>query len=142
MSEPLRFHLSLNVRDLERSIAFYRDTLGLDPDKVHPGYARFLLDRPALVLSLNEVGEVRGGNRLSHAGMRLDSPEALAAARTRLVERGHAVRDEHQTLCCHAVQDKFWVDDPDGNEWEFYLVTDDHPEARSKSSEPPRKSCC
>jgi hypothetical protein len=22
--------------------------------------------------------------------------------------------------CCYATQDKFWVTDPDGNEWEFF----------------------
>jgi len=98
MSEPHRFHLSLNVRDLGRSIGFYRDTLGRDPDKVRAGYARFVLDTPALVLSLNEVGDLQGGNRLSHIGLRVASPEALDAARARMLERGHRVREEHQTL--------------------------------------------
>lgn len=127
MLEPDRFHVALHVTDLERSVAFYRDLLGLEPDKRHAGYARFLLGTPPLVLSLNEVPELEPGNRLAHLGIRLGAPADLAAARARLVGAGHAVRDQEQVLCCHAVQDKFWVRDPDGNEWEFYRVTDDRP---------------
>jgi catechol 2,3-dioxygenase-like lactoylglutathione lyase family enzyme len=141
--EPDRFHVALNVLDLERSVAFYRGVLGLAPDKRHPGYARFLLDEPPLVLSLNEVARVKDGSRVAHFGIRLGSSAALAAARARVVAAGHPVRDQLQTLCCHAVQDKFWVVDPDGNEWEFYEVTDDHPEARGSVPEAAeKKRCC
>ncbi len=142
MREPDRFHVALNVLDLARSVGFYRAVLGLGPDKLHPGYARFLLDSPALVLSLNEVPEVRGGNRLAHLGLRLGSSAALAQARTRVVGAGLAVRDQLQTLCCHAVQDKFWVVDPDGNEWELYEVTDDHPERSGGPAAGIPKACC
>jgi hypothetical protein len=27
--------------------------------------------------------------------------------------------------CCHANQDKFWVQDPDGVEWEVYVLNHD-----------------
>jgi hypothetical protein len=27
-----------------------------------------------------------------------------------------------QTNCCYAKQDKTWVNDPDGNEWEVFVV--------------------
>ncbi len=143
MDEPDRFHVALNVADLTRSVGFYRDLLGLSPDKQHPGYARFLLDAPGLVLSLSEVANVKGGNRVAHFGLRLGSSSALAEARARVVAAGHGVRDQQQTLCCHALQDKFWVVDPDGNEWEFYEVIDDHPEPARPASEPePAKDCC
>lgn len=143
MQEPDRFHVALNVLDLARSVGFYRVILGLDPDKLHSGYARFLLDSPALVLSLNEVGELRTGNRVAHFGLRLGSSAALAQARARVVGSGLAVRDQLQTLCCHAVQDKFWVVDPDGNEWELYEVTDDHPEhGEVPKAVAPSRPCC
>jgi hypothetical protein len=28
--------------------------------------------------------------------------------------------------CCYAVQDKTWVRDPDGNEWEAFVVLEDN----------------
>ena len=36
-----KFHASLNVSDLERSIAFYRALLGAEPAKVRSDYAKF-----------------------------------------------------------------------------------------------------
>jgi len=31
-----------------------------------------------------------------------------------------------QTNCCYALQDKTWVHDPDGNEWEVFVVLEDN----------------
>lgn len=30
------------------------------------------------------------------------------------------------TNCCYAIQDKIWVSDPDGNEWEVFVVNEDN----------------
>ena len=38
---------------------------------------------------------------------------------------GLAVREEMGVNCCHANQDKFWVQDPDGVEWEVYHLNYD-----------------
>jgi hypothetical protein len=46
----------------------------------------------------------------------------VLALRERWQEAGLLPRDEMQTNCCHAVQDKAWVSDPDGNEWEVFVV--------------------
>jgi len=35
------------------------------------------------------------------------------------------VREEMGVNCCHANQDKFWVQDPDGVEWEVYHLNYD-----------------
>jgi hypothetical protein len=42
------------------------------------------------------------------------------------VEKGLLPRDEMQTDCCYALQDKAWVRDPDGNEWEVFTVIEDN----------------
>ena len=126
--ETTRFHLSLNVRDLATSVAFYRDLLGQEPSKLHEGFARFTPDRPPLALSLAERGpdaEPHGAQRLSHLGFRVDSPEALDLARQRLTAAGRELREQKETRCCYAVQNKFWITDPDGNEWEFYHLLED-----------------
>ena len=48
----LKFHTSLNVSDLTRSVEFYRALLGVEPAKVRDNYAKFDLAEPPLVLSL------------------------------------------------------------------------------------------
>ncbi|GAA3332624.1 hypothetical protein GCM10020331_093510 [Ectobacillus funiculus] len=42
------------------------------------------------------------------------------------------------TTCCYAVQDKFWVTDPDGNEWEFFFYTKADAEVYAKQLD----TCC
>ena len=43
--------------------------------------------------------------------------------------------EEKREACCYALQDKFWLSDPDGNRWEIYTVLEDlesvAPEAQS-----------
>ena len=46
--------------------------------------------------------------------------------RKRWEEIGLFTRDEMQTNCCYALQDKTWVRDPDGNEWEVFVVLEDN----------------
>lgn len=141
MGEPARFHVALNVHDLERSRRFYRAALGLAPDKERAGYARFVLDEPPLVLSLNAAGAGQPGDRVAHLGLRLPSAEALAEVRARVVAAGYPVRDQSKVLCCHSVQTKFWAEDPDGNQWEFYELLDDQPEAHPRG-DARHSSCC
>jgi catechol 2,3-dioxygenase-like lactoylglutathione lyase family enzyme len=121
----LKAHLALNVKSVGRSIDFYRKMLGLEPSKVRTGYAKFDVQNPPLNLTLNEVpfGE-RGA--LSHLGLQVASTEDVLATRGRWAEAGLVTRDEMQTNCCYAVQDKTWVQDPDGNEWEVFVVLEDN----------------
>jgi hypothetical protein len=42
-----------------------------------------------------------------------------------------------QTNCCYAIQDKTWVTDPDGNEWEVFVVLEDNLSETDQSI-----SCC
>jgi catechol 2,3-dioxygenase-like lactoylglutathione lyase family enzyme len=132
--QALKAHISINVSNLDRSIAFYRKLLGIEPLKVRRGYAKFDVANPPLNLAMNESapGGEGGVSRLSHLGIQVDSTEAVLAMRTRWAEAGLAPRDEMQTTCCYAVQDKTWVSDPDGNEWEVFVVLEDGlPETRS-----------
>ena len=43
----------------------------------------------------------------------------------RLEAAGYATQREEGVECCHSRQSKFWVRDPDGNQWEIYLLDDD-----------------
>ena len=48
---PVKFHISLNVADLDRSVAFYRLLFNGEAAKCRPDYAKFESDDPPLVLS-------------------------------------------------------------------------------------------
>lgn len=121
----LKAHLALNVRDVEQSIQFYRKMLGIEPCKVRPGYAKFDVQNPPLNLTLNQnaFGE-RGA--LSHLGIQVGSTGDVLAMRQKWLDAGLNTRDEMQTNCCYAVQDKTWIQDPDGNEWEAFVVLEDN----------------
>jgi catechol 2,3-dioxygenase-like lactoylglutathione lyase family enzyme len=139
-------HLSLNVRDVDAAVDFYRALFGTEPVKhyhdetiVHSilqddtgvdsrqrrtGYAKFDLDAPALNFVLNQIPDTRFEARgtLSHLGLQVDATEDVIAMRERVAAAGLATRDEMSVSCCYARQDKFWVADPDGNEWEVFTV--------------------
>lgn len=134
----LKAHLAINVKNVEHSIEFYKKMLGIEPSKVRTGYAKFDVQNPPLNLTLNEhsFGE-RGA--LSHLGIQVASTEDVLAMRELWHERGLITRDEMQTDCCYATQDKTWVNDPDGNEWEVFVVLQDNlPEAAEHGN----SACC
>jgi catechol 2,3-dioxygenase-like lactoylglutathione lyase family enzyme len=121
----LKAHLSLNVRNVEASIQFYRKMLGIEPSKVRRGYAKFDVQNPPLNLALNEA-PVSSRGALSHLGIQLASTDDVLAMKEMWKAAGLATHDEMQTNCCYAVQDKSWVHDPDGNEWEAFVVLQDN----------------
>ena len=117
-------HIALGCADIERSTDFYARLFDLAPDKVADGFARFQVSNPPLVLSLNSQERVKKGGRVQHLGLRL-GPEEFQAARSRLLAAGLVRKEQSRTRCCHAIQDKVWARDPDGNDWEFYALLDD-----------------
>lgn len=123
--QTLKAHLALNVRSVQRSIEFYRQLLGIEPSKVRTGYAKFDVQNPPLNLTLNEVA-FEGKGALSHLGIQVASTDDVLNIRQSWIESGLITRDEMQTNCCYATQDKTWVRDPDGNEWEVFVVLKDN----------------
>lgn len=123
--KALKAHLALNVGNVEQSIGFYRKLLGIEPSKVRAGYAKFDIHNPPLNLTLNE-GVFRERGALSHLGIQVASTDDVLATRQRWIDEGLVTRDEMQTNCCYATQDKTWVRDPDGNEWEVFVVLEDN----------------
>jgi catechol-2,3-dioxygenase len=121
----LKAHLALNVRNVVNSTDFYQKMLGIGPSKVRPGYAKFDVQNPPLNLTLNEVAFNERG-ALSHLGIQVASTEDVLAMREKWADSGLVTRDEMQTNCCYATQDKTWVRDPDGNEWEVFVVLQDN----------------
>ena len=116
----LKPHVSLNVSNVDASVAFYEKVFQVTATKRRPGYAKFDLLEPNLNLSMQEAP--RTGVNASHFGVQVASSEDVAAAWTRFKEAGLKTLTEENTECCYALQDKVWVEDPDGNSWEVFVV--------------------
>jgi catechol 2,3-dioxygenase-like lactoylglutathione lyase family enzyme len=121
---PVRFHISINVNDLARSVAFYRTLFGMEPAKLRSDYAKFEPDDPPLVLSLEPNGR-SGPGTLNHLGVRLPDVRGVLAVKERLEKEGMTCRWEEGVECCYAKQTKFWLTDPDGTLWEVYNLHED-----------------
>jgi len=118
-----RVQLALNVSDLDEAIAFYSKLFETEPAKVKPGYANFAVAEPPLKLVLIE-GHGEPGT-LNHLGVEVASAEEVGAAQQRLTATVLPTATEDGVTCCFAVQDKVWVDGPDGAPWEIYTVLAD-----------------
>jgi len=123
--KTLKPHISLNVKNVKNSVEFYQKLFGIEPAKVRTGYAKFDAQNPQLNLALNEVAYNERG-ALSHLGIQVASTEDVLKTKERWEQVGLLTRDEMQTSCCYALQDKTWVRDPDGNEWEVFVVLEDN----------------
>src|ERR1700685_4444701 len=121
----LKAHVAIKVRSLNNSLEFYRKMFGIEPSKVRSGYAKFDVQNPPLNFTLNEVPFNEAG-ALSHLGVQVASTADVLSIRQKWAGAGLVPRDEMQTDCCYATQDKTWVHDPDGNEWEVFVVLKDN----------------
>lgn len=144
----MRYHISLRVKDVAASVAFYDRLFGAQPQKQTAGYAKYDLQSPPLNFSLTGAGQ-GAPSRVGHLGIEVDSPEQLAAWQSRLERAGIAVRAETATRCCFALQDKLWSEDPDHNAWEVFLVREQLPVADDPaagagcgSESPQQGGCC
>ncbi len=124
VTPAVRFHISLNVSDLKKSVAFFKTLFGKDPAKHRDDYAKFELNDPPLVMSL-EPHPPAGRGALNHVGFRFPDSAALVEAQRRLELAGMHTEREEGVECCYARQTKFWVNDPDGGLWEFYTLEED-----------------
>ena len=134
----LKAHVALNVTDVTTSTEFYRKMFGIEPAKVRPGYAKFDVQQPPLNLTLNQ-NNFSGRGVLSHLGIQVASTDDVLAIRNSWLTAGLLTRDEMQTTCCYALQNKTWVKDPDGNEWEVFVVLEDNLPAQDTAA---THSCC
>ena len=132
-----KIHLSFPVQDLERSVAFYKKLFGEDPVKTHPGYVKFLPSIAPLNLALYADGKA-AGDGANHFGIEVRDHETVLRHLMRIRTSGLETREEMDCDCCYANQDKFWVKDPDGREWEIYVLNRDLDEPGGRDEE----ACC
>ncbi|HMC05254.1 MAG TPA: ArsI/CadI family heavy metal resistance metalloenzyme [Actinomycetota bacterium] len=137
-----RVQLALNVSDIDAAVEFYSKLFATEPAKRQPGYANFAVAEPPLKLVLIESPDA--DSRLNHLGVEVTSADEVAAAQSRLQGEGMATATEEGVTCCYAVQDKVWVDDPDGAAWEVYTVLADAemPAGQLRTTDPEAEVAC
>ncbi len=117
----MKTHISLNVGNVWESIEFYKKMFGIEPFKIKSDYAKFDVSNPPLNLTMNQVGFENGGS-LSHLGLQVETTEEVLEITNRWNESGLRTLEEMKTDCCYSLQDKSWVQDPDGNRWEIFTI--------------------
>ena len=139
-----RVHVHLTVSDLDKSREFYTRFFGVAPVKERPGYAKFLPPFGPLNLAISDGHTATAGGAVDHVGLQLASRDDVVRELTRVKAAGLAVREEMGVDCCHANQDKFWVRDPDGVDWEVYVLNYDLEESAPVRRSLPLASggCC
>ena len=121
----LKPHIALFVNDIEASKKFYSQMFAINPVKVRTGYAKFDLEFPNLNLTLNQKKH-SDETTLSHLGIQVNSTEDVIKLKEFWEQTGLNQREEMDVTCCYAIQDKAWVKDPDGHEWEVFVVKEDN----------------
>lgn len=137
MEQPNKFHIGMHVSDIQKTVDFYQHLFGSEPVKKKSDYAKFELDNPGLVISFIESPQ-KVGSHFGHLGIRVNSQEELEAKKSEVSGYLQIALEEEATNCCYAIQNKFWVNDPDGYEWEVYHFLEDT-ENKPKYS---AASCC
>ncbi len=132
----MRIHLSMNVKNVTESVAFYEKVFGVKPQKQNSTYAKFDLNDSPLNFAMQSVeGEI---SQVSHLGIEVDSQDEMMKWQKNLTEKELVKLIESDTKCCFARQDKVWFTDPDGNEWEVFYVREQVPITKKME----QTACC
>ncbi len=115
-----RMHVGLKVDNLDEAIDFYSRLFGTEPTLRRPDYAKWMLDDPRVNFSLDTNGE--GAPGTAHYGIQVESAEELSSMRERIDAAGLRRRDQNDLICGYQLQDKSWVSDPNGLQWETFLT--------------------
>lgn len=132
-----RFHLHMGVEDLDESVRFYTALFGAPPVKTKSDYAKWMLDDPRINFAIS----TRAKKGVDHLGIQADGEAELAELRERIQAAHLPVVNEGKTVCCYALSDKSWIQDPSGLPWETYRTMEDA-QLFSGSSESSESACC
>jgi catechol 2,3-dioxygenase-like lactoylglutathione lyase family enzyme len=138
----MRFHTNLPVSDIDATARFYSVLFDGAPTKRKDDYVKFLPSAGGLNVSFHQASVE--GKRLTdshltdlHLGFEMPDQKSLDAVHARLERAGLISAERETSVCCYANQDKFWVTDPDGYQWEFYVLLEDTERKMGRTS-----GCC
>jgi catechol 2,3-dioxygenase-like lactoylglutathione lyase family enzyme len=131
-----RFHVHVNVRDLDTSIGFYSQLFGSAPSVRQPDYAKWMLDDPRLNFAISQRERAAG---VDHLGLQAEDANELEEIGARLTAADAVSLAETGTTCCYAQSDKYWAEDPQGVRWESFYT---HGTATTYSAPAEATACC
>ena len=131
-----RFHVHVNVRDLDTSIGFYSQLFGNAPSVRQSDYAKWMLEDPRLNFAISQRERAAG---VDHLGLQAEDAAELAQIGARLTAADAVSLAEIGTTCCYAQSDKYWAEDPQGVRWESFYT---HGTATTYSAPEDAKACC
>ncbi|HTN29247.1 MAG TPA: VOC family protein, partial [Pseudomonas sp.] len=94
-----RFHVHVNVNDLDASIRFYSILFGSAPTVHKPDYAKWMLDDPRVNFAISQRDRAAG---VDHLGLQAEDGTELEAIGGRLASADAVALAEHGTTCCYA----------------------------------------
>src|SRR4029077_7511650 len=97
---------------------FYSTLFATEPVVLKGDYAKWMLDDPRV----NFVISSRGGHGIDHLRIQVDTDTELRELASRLKAAGEATHDEESAICCYALSNKSWVNDPSGIRWETFFT--------------------
>lgn len=131
-----RFHVHVNVQDLEQSIRFYSQLFGARPSVLKDDYAKWMLEDPRVNFAISRRERAAG---VDHLGLQADDRAELEQIGERL-RAADAVRlAEVGATCCYAQSDKYWSEDPQGLRWESFYT---HGTATNYYAPAEAAACC
>lgn len=117
-------HVVLRVREIDRSLAFYLDTLGCTMEKHQDAIGLFqvragksLIDLVPIDGLLGRLGGApprREGRNVDHFALQI-APFDEAAIRQHLQSHGVAIKDSGQRYGAEGTGPSLYIEDPDGN---------------------------
>jgi catechol 2,3-dioxygenase-like lactoylglutathione lyase family enzyme len=132
-----RLHIHVGVKNLDQSIRFYSALFGMEPVKIKPDYAKWMIDNPHVNFAISTR---TGETGVDHLGIQVEEESELSELRDRLKKANMTVIREGESVCCYARSEKSWVHDPAGIPWEAYLTMEDADTFKANMRE--ESTCC
>jgi len=124
MSKFPRVHISLYVKNIAETVNFYTSFFGISATKVKTDYAKYELTNPSLIISFVQNPE-KVQHNFGHLGFQVKTKKELIKLLAYAKKQKISILEEMETNCCYAKQDKFWIEDPNGIQWEVYYFHED-----------------
>ena len=134
-----RLHVSIAVRDLEKSVRFYSALFGIEPTILKTDYAKWMLADPRANISISSRDKHKG---IDHLGIQVDDDAELATLIQRLARAGQSVHEQKATTCCYAKSNKAWVHDPEGVAWETFYTFGESMTYSGQAADGSKSSTC